>query len=64
MKRRTLLGHLQEHGCHWLREGGSHSVWVNPQTGRRETIPRHNEIKKHLAKSICRNLSVPIPPGD
>jgi mRNA interferase HicA len=64
MKRRTLLGHLQEHGCHLLREGGSHSVWVNPQTGRRETVPRHNDIKKHLAKSICRNRSVPIPPED
>lgn len=26
--------------------------------------PRHNEIKKFLARSICRNLSVPVPPGD
>jgi hypothetical protein len=22
------------------------------------------DIKKHLARSICRRLSVPIPPGD
>ena len=29
-----------------------------------ETVPRHNDIKKHLARSICRHLSVPIPPGD
>jgi len=64
MKRRALLGHLQEHGCTHLREGGSHSIWRNPQTGRNEAIPRHNEIKKHLARSICRNLSVPVPPGD
>lgn len=64
MKRRALLGHLQEHGCVPHREGGSLSIWLNPQTGRKEAIPRHNEIKMFLARSICRNLSVPIPPGD
>jgi mRNA interferase HicA len=64
MKRRALLSHLQEHGCSSVREGGSHSIWTNSKTGRREAIPRHNEIKKHLARSICKNLSVPIPPGD
>jgi len=64
MKRRALLGHLQEHGCVPHREGGSHSIWINPQTRRKEVIPRHNEIKKLQARSICRNLSVPIPPGN
>ena len=64
MKRRALLGHLQEQGCVLLREGRSHSVWSNPQTGRKEAIPRHAELKKSLARSICRNLSVAVPPGD
>jgi predicted RNA binding protein YcfA (HicA-like mRNA interferase family) len=64
MKRRDLLGHLQAHGCELVREGGSHSIWKNPQTGRKEAIPRHTEIKKFLARSICRNLSVPSPPGN
>ena len=59
-----LLGHLQEHGCAPQREGGSHSVWISPQTGRKEANPRHSEIKKILARSIGRNLSVPIPPGN
>jgi mRNA interferase HicA len=63
MKRRALLGHLQAHGCVLVREGASHSIWSNPQTGRKEAVPRHNEIKKHLARSICRNLSVPLLPG-
>ena len=45
MKRRALLGHLQEYGCVPHREGGSHSIWINPQTRRKEAIPRHNEIK-------------------
>jgi predicted RNA binding protein YcfA (HicA-like mRNA interferase family) len=35
MKRRALLGHLQAHGCVPFREGGSHSIWQNPQTGRK-----------------------------
>jgi predicted RNA binding protein YcfA (HicA-like mRNA interferase family) len=63
MNRRVLLRHLKEQGCVPLREGGSHSIWSNPQTGRKEAIPRHNEIKKHLSRSICRNLSVPLPTG-
>ena len=64
MKRRALLAHLQAQGCAFFHEGGSHTIWRNPQTGRKEAIPRHNEIKKYLARSICRNLSVPIPPGN
>jgi predicted RNA binding protein YcfA (HicA-like mRNA interferase family) len=64
MKRQALLRHLQEHGCGPVREGGSHSIWSNPQTGRKEAISRHKDIKKHLARSIFRHPSVPIPPGD
>ena len=55
MKRRQLLAHLQAEGCQFLREGASHSIWTNPATGRKEAIPRHTEIKRHLA----RNLSEP-----
>jgi mRNA interferase HicA len=64
MKRQALLSHLQENGCAAVREGASRSIWTNPQTGRREAIPRHNDIKKHLARSIYRHLSVPVPPRD
>jgi hypothetical protein len=35
----------------------------NPQTGRGEAVPRHTEIANLLAKKICRNLSIPDPPG-
>jgi predicted RNA binding protein YcfA (HicA-like mRNA interferase family) len=59
-----LPGHLQEHGWQPVREGVSHSIWSNPQTGRKGAIPRYNKIKKYLARSICRNVSVPIPPGN
>ena len=63
MKRRELLAHLQQHGCLLLREGASHSIWRNPTTGRKEAVPRHQEVKRHLARSICRNLSIEVPKG-
>ncbi len=45
------------------REGGSHSMWINPVTGEIQAIPRHAEVKKFTARSICRKLNVPQPPG-
>ena len=63
MKRRELTRLPEEHGCVLLREGGSHSVFLNPATGKKEAVPRHAEIKKHLSRSICRGLGVPEPKG-
>jgi mRNA interferase HicA len=59
MKRKTLLKHLRWYGCVLKREGRSHSLWMNPQTGEVEAVPRHVEISNKLAKKICRGLSVP-----
>ncbi|MEO1133895.1 MAG: type II toxin-antitoxin system HicA family toxin [Cyanobacteria bacterium J06639_1] len=59
MKRSALLKHLRRHGCILKREGSRHSIWMNPQTGDTEAIPRHTEIKNSLAKVICRGLSIP-----
>jgi mRNA interferase HicA len=56
VKRRELEQRLRFAGCHLKREGGSHSLWVNPKFGITETIPRHNEIKEPLAKKILKNL--------
>ncbi|TRT80773.1 MAG: addiction module toxin, HicA family, partial [Microcystis aeruginosa Ma_AC_P_19900807_S299] len=39
------------------REGASHSLWINPQTGVIEAVPRHTEIKEFLAQKILRNLN-------
>jgi mRNA interferase HicA len=44
------------------REGGSHSLWLNPASGAVEAVPRHNEIADLLARKICRNLAVPELP--
>lgn len=62
MKRRELVQHLQEHGCQLLREGGRHSVFLNPANRKVSTVPRHNEINDLLARKICKDLEVP-PPG-
>jgi predicted RNA binding protein YcfA (HicA-like mRNA interferase family) len=59
MKREALLRHLRKHGCSLKREGGSHSLSTNPNTGQVETVPRHNEVPDRLARKICRGLSVP-----
>lgn len=63
MKRRDLVRHLEVRGCQFLREGASHTIYTNPATGVREAIPRHAEIKRHLARSICRRLGVEVPKG-
>lgn len=61
MKRVDLLRHLEHHGCHLLREGGSHSVFVNRAERKASTIPRHREINEFLALKICKDLGVPKP---
>jgi len=59
MKREALLKHLRRNGCYLKREGRSHSLWCNPQTGQVEAIPRHTEIANKLVKKICRALNIP-----
>ena len=56
MKRRDLERRLRIAGCYLKREGGSHSLWVNPKNGIVEAVPRHKEIKEPLAKKILKNL--------
>ena len=57
MKRKELERKLRQAGCYLKREGGSHSLWIDPQTGVVEAIPRHREIKELLAKKILKSLN-------
>ena len=59
MKRIDLVRHLLAHGCELLREGGSHSVFLNRATRKVATVPRHREINEFLARKICKDLDVP-----
>jgi len=61
MKRADLIRHIESHGCEFLREGAKHTVYFNPLDGKSSTIPRHREIKKHLARKICDDLGIARP---
>ena len=61
MKRRELIRHLEQHGCQLMREGGRHTVFVNPRSKKVSTVPRHIEVNSILARKICRDLEVPEP---
>ena len=61
MKRIDLIRHLESHGCQLLREGGSHSVFVNRITRKSSTVPRHREVDEFLARKICKDLEIPSP---
>ena len=56
MKRKDLEKRLRQAGCYLKREGSSHSLWINPNTGVIEAVPRHVEVKELLAKKILRSL--------
>lgn len=56
MKRRELEKRLRHAGCYLKREGASHALWINPRTGAVEAVPRHVEIKEHLAWKILKSL--------
>jgi len=64
LKRRDLIRHLSAHGCRLLREGGKHSVYLNPVSSKISTVPRHREINDYLARKICRDLEVASPGDD
>ena len=61
MKRRELIRYLEANGCILLREGRSHSVYLNKDTNKVSTVPRHAEINDFLARKICRDLEIPPP---
>ena len=61
MKQKELLRHLRKFGCYLKREGKEHELWLNPQTGHIQAVPRHTEIPNNLAKKICKALGIPEP---
>ena len=61
MKRLDLIRHRESHGCYLLREGGRHSLYVNPANSQTSAVPRHREINEFLVRKICRDLGIPMP---
>jgi len=44
MKRRDLVKMIEEIGCVFIRHGGKHDWYQNPETKISQPIPRHREI--------------------
>ena len=61
MKRIDFIRHLEAQGCEFLREGSKHTVYVNRQTLKTSTVPRHREINDLLVRKICKDLQVDAP---
>ncbi len=61
MKRLDFERHLIQNLCKLLREGGNHSVWINPKNDMHTAVPRHKEIDNQLCKNICKQLGIPTP---
>jgi predicted RNA binding protein YcfA (HicA-like mRNA interferase family) len=61
MKLRDLERHLRERGCVFFREGGAHTVWLNPSNRKIASVPRHREIKEGTVRGVCRQLEIPRP---
>ena len=57
MKRIDLIRTIEGIGCVLIRHGAKHDWYRNPTTGVSQPVPRHREIKEHLARHIIRMLS-------
>ncbi len=57
MKRRDLIHKIEKSGCVFIRHGGRHDWYQSPNTGVSQPIPRHREIKEHLARHIIKILN-------
>lgn len=56
MKRRDIIKQIEKMGCILIRHGGKHDWYQNPNTKVSQPVPRHKEIKEHLAKHIIKML--------
>ncbi|HEX72814.1 MAG TPA: addiction module toxin, HicA family [Candidatus Hydrogenedentes bacterium] len=61
MKRVDLIRHLRGHGGVLFREGGNHSVYLNPVRKKVSAVPRHREVFNAIVFKICRDLDIPPP---
>jgi mRNA interferase HicA len=57
VKRRDLIKKLEDLGCIFIRHGGKHDWYQNPNTKISQPVPRHREIQEQLAKHIIKMLS-------
>jgi len=54
MKRKDLIGEVEEIGFVFIRHGDRPDWYQNPETKISHPVPRHGEIKDSLAKHILK----------
>jgi predicted RNA binding protein YcfA (HicA-like mRNA interferase family) len=64
MKRVDLIRTIEAAGCALVRHGGKHDWYHNALTGVSQPVPRHREIKEHLARRIIRMLATQASSGE
>ena len=57
MKRKDLIKKIASKGCILLRHGQRHDLYINPKTGKKQPVPRHDEIDEILARHIIKILT-------
>jgi hypothetical protein len=63
MKRVALIRAIEALGCKLVRHGAKHDWYRNPTTGISQPVPRHREIKEHLARHNLKILGNPPAPA-
>jgi len=56
MKRAELIRKIESMGCIFIRHGGRHDWYQNPNTKVSQPVTRHREIADSLAKYIIKML--------
>ena len=60
MKRGKFIKHLHANGCSLYREGSKHSIFMNTDSGKKFTVPRHTELHNDFCKEMCKQLGIPV----
>ena len=56
MNKRAFLKALKKHGLYLFRHGSKHDVYEHRKTGKKLTIPRHNEFSNDFLKEILKEI--------
>ncbi|GHU91258.1 hypothetical protein FACS1894202_12400 [Clostridia bacterium] len=60
MKVSELVRLVKKRGCKLVRHGSRHDIWINPLTGGKTEIPRHQseEVPSGMANGILKDLGL------
>ena len=58
-QRRKVLRALFARGCRIVREGGEHTIVVDPQ-GRTAAVPRHRDVNRSTTRRIAKDLEIEL----